>query len=152
MPLPTITIPFIQLPLMYSSKRAYHNKTNHTISNHHHTVQNHSLTHSPNNRIPTTPILPLRKLQLIRRAQLLTLLRNPADIRLAGGIPQRDVLLHAIRDTAFFGRGQRRPGRGDARVEAVFVDFLLCERERVLLVYCRSSYYLTSSKDSKMYI
>lgn len=60
----------------------------------------------------------------ILRPILLTLLPNARNIRPARNIPQGDVLLHARRETALFGRGQRRARCGNALVEAVFVYFL----------------------------
>ena len=60
----------------------------------------------------------------ILRPILLALLPDARDICPARNIPQRDVLLHARRETALFGRGQRRARCGNALVEAVFVYFL----------------------------
>ena len=39
-------------------------------------------------------------------------------------VPRRHVLLHAVGVAGRFARGERGAGRGDAAVEAVFVEFL----------------------------
>jgi len=58
------------------------------------------------------------------RPILLALLSDPRNVALASDVPQRNVLLHACRQTAFFGGREGRTGGGDAFVEAVLVDFL----------------------------
>ena len=42
----------------------------------------------------------------------------------ASRVPRRHVLLHAVGVAGRFAGGKRGAGRGDAAVEAVFVEFL----------------------------
>lgn len=48
------------------------------------------------------------------------------DVGTAGGIPKRDVLLHALREASLFLGGDGRAGGGNAGVEAVLIHFLYC--------------------------
>lgn len=45
------------------------------------------------------------------------------DVGTAGGIPKRDVLLHALREASLFLGGDGRAGGGNAGVEAVLIHF-----------------------------
>lgn len=57
-------------------------------------------------------------------AEILPLVRKTGNVAPADGVPEGDVLLHALRETAVFGGGERCARVGDAGFEAVFVDFL----------------------------
>ena len=62
----------------------------------------------------------------------LPLVRETRNVATADGVPEGDVLLHALRETGVFGGGERCTGVGDAGFEAVFVDFLQAGRKPIL--------------------
>jgi hypothetical protein len=77
------------------------------------------------------PILNKRWVKRTTTAAILALVRKTRNVAPADGVPERDILLHALRETAVFGGGERCAGVGDAGFEAVFVDFLQAERSQI---------------------
>ena len=92
-------------------------------------LENHHKTKHPSIAFShTSSLIPTSSQRVhsnsLLRPILLALLSDPRNVALASDVPQRNVLLHARRQTAFFGGREGRAGGGDALVEAVFVDFL----------------------------